>query len=163
MNLDAHVLRKEKVNSNLTRTFERGFNKVSNDTQVDRLCTGDSLVINTLKNLGISIIEFLKLPGTERVNYTIQWTLDHKGSTILKDITTFILSKTFVKKIQNPKHSSALLQNADETVNSNTNFITNYNSDEKRKKRKKKLNYFNSKYKSYEMTENSHSAYIDDM
>ena len=65
--------------------------------------------------------------------------------------------------MQNPKHSSALLQNADETVNSNTNFITNYNSDEKRKKRKKKLNYFNSKYKSYEMTENSHSAYIDDM
>ena len=51
---------------------------------------------------------------------------------MLKDITTFILSKTFVKKIRNPKHSSALLQNADEIVNSNTYFITNYNSDEKR-------------------------------
>ena len=163
MNLDVYILRKEKVNSNLTRTFERGFNKVSNDTQVDRLCTGDSLVINTLKNLGISKIEFLKLPGTERVNYTIQWTPGNKGSTILKDITTFILSKTFVKKNRNTKHSSALLQNADETVNSNTNFIKNYNSDEKRKKRKKKLNYFNSKYKSNEMIENSHSTYIDNM
>ena len=80
-------------------------------------------------------IGFLKLSRKK-------WLINHP-----KNISKFILSKIFVKKseIQN------ILQrlSEDETVNSNTNFITNYNSHEKHKKHEKKENYL--KYKSIEM------------
>ena len=55
--------------------FERIFDKLSNDTQVDRLCTCGPLVIdmfNVCGIKGISKISFFNFSGTESVKQNLK-------------------------------------------------------------------------------------------
>ena len=69
LSLNSNISKMVRVNVTFTHVFERIFNKLSNDTQGDRLCTCGSLVIDVYVygNFGISKINKISLSRHEQV------------------------------------------------------------------------------------------------